>query len=655
MSNSPFKSPQAGGNGQKDQVIHERRSTRQLGEAAPSARGVGSTPKTTIGLGISAKRGGSRSPSGGAAVSGQRRVSGERPRVAFPVSNGERRSSGERNVSGSKENESPDARYGKRLPKASMGLKGLVEGSYVSKSPFKKSPSGGLSAATDNQADEAVSATPGAVPVEMDDVFSSPSPRRASGGKQRRASPSTLGSVAHRSPTPSSPRSVASNVFLAPPSSGPSPLREQIFASNPSDFEPMPTPTAHRSALTPSRRLRGPRGVSQGYDSPSKKTVTFQSVPDVKEYEILSAEPSVDGSFDIEMEDEADWEDERQGSLDDLLTEDENVSPSKEIEQESQDDHDAQHHESTTADFMDTLVQEGLFSPPEMDTPAFHDQAAFEIPLETSFTEAENESDRPYLATPSLGDSVHATPLFENHNVFTETDPAGIPYGRTHHAERAAEAHRTALRIPIEQPSLPHSQEYRMLFDANAAQPSVLPPITPTSPSFYHDYNDPFASVTPSLPSRAPEPKRQQEPEPHAHQSSPMPDPFITLQTATKTILPSSGDSKNREEDGVPLGRTSHKDRVLAARILATRELGLGMPGRPNRSLPSSSAPTSPLSEPEPVFEWREEEMVEEKSARKLPKVPPPVPMPVEVPSPAMNPQREIEVSFFESNPVCSR
>lgn len=628
-------------------MIHERRTTRRLGEVAPSARGVGSTPKTAIGLGISAKRSGSRSPSGGAAVNGQRKVSGERPRVAFPVSNGERRSSGERDVSGSKENESPDVRYGKRLPRASMGLKGLVEGSYVSKSPFKKSPSG-LSAASDNQADETASAAPGAVPVEIDDVFSSPSPRRVSGGKQRRASPGTLGSMAHRSPSSSSPRSVASNVFLAPPSNGPSPLREQLSASYPVDFEPMPTPTAHKSALTPSRRLRGPRRASQSYDSPSKKTVTFQPTPDVKEYEILSAEPSADGSFDVEMEDEADWEDERQNSLDDLLIEGENMSPNEEIEQESHDDHGAQHNESTTADFMDTLVQEGLFSPPEMDTPAFQDQAAFEIPLETSFTEAENESDKPYLATPSLGDSVHASPLFENHDVFSETDSAGIPFGRTHHAERAAEAHKTALHIPIEQPSLPHAQEHRMLFNANAAQPSILPPITPTSPSFYHDYNDPFASVTPSLPSRAPEPKRQQGPEPHAHQSGPLPDPFITLQTATKTILPSSEESKNREEDGVPLGRTSHKDRVLAARMLATRELGLGMPGRPNRSLPTSSAPTSPLPESEPVFEWREEEVVEEKPIRKLPKVPPPAPMPVEVPSPVMSPQKETEVSFLE-------
>ncbi|OXG24431.1 hypothetical protein C361_02285 [Cryptococcus neoformans Tu259-1] len=641
VSNSPFKSPQAGGTGEKGQVIHERRSTRQLGEVAPSARGVGSTPKTVIGLGISAKRSGSRSPSGGAAVNGQRKVSGERPRVAFPVSNGERRSSGERDVSGSKENESPDVRYGKRLPRASMGLKGLVEGSYVSKSPFKKSPSG-LSAASDNQADEAASAAPGTVPVEMDDVFSSPSPRRISGGKQRRASPGTLGSMAHRSPTFSSPRSVASNVFLAPPPNGLSPLREQLSASYHADLEPMPTPTAQKSALTPSRRLRGPRRASQGYDSPSKKTVTFQPTPDVKEYEILSAEPSADGSFDVEMEDEADWEDERQNSLDDLLIEEENVSPNEQIEQESHDDHDAQHNESTTADFMDTLVQEGLFSPPEMDTPAFQDQAAFEIPLETSFTEAENESDRPYLATPSLGDSVHASPLFGNHDVFSETDSAGIPYGRTHHAERAAEAHKTVLHIPIEQPSLPHAQEHRMLFNANAAQPSILPPITPTSPSFYHDYNDPFASVTPSLSSRAPEPKSQQGPEPHAHQSGPLPDPFITLQTATKTILPSE-ESKNREEDGVPLGRTSHKDRVLAARMLATRELGLGMPGRPNRSVPTLSPPTSPLSESEPVFEWREEEVVEEKPIRKLPKVPPPAPMPVEVPSPVMSPQKEIE------------
>jgi hypothetical protein len=71
-------------------------------------------------------------------------------------------------------------------------------------------------------------------------------------------------------------------------------------------------------------------------------------------------------------------------------------------------------------------------------------------------------------------------------------------------------------------------------------------------------------------------PHRQSPTAPLSHQDGPMQDPFITIQTATSVISP----PRARDEGGIPLGRTSHAERILAARTLATQQLGLGMPGR---------------------------------------------------------------------------
>ncbi|TYJ51830.1 hypothetical protein B9479_007589 [Cryptococcus floricola] len=601
VSNSIFKSPQPNDAG--DRIIHERRSTRNLGEMAPSARGVGSTPRGAIGLGLSpVRRSESRSPNGGAAVNGQRKVSAEKAKVTFPGV--------ERKVS--KENESPDVRHAMRVPRSSMGLKGLQTGSYVSQSPFKRPSSTTLSSSSLSQANSSETPSPKLnLPVEKDDVFSSPSPRRVSGGKQRRVSPGaagTLGSVYRQSPTPS-PRARAS---VSPAAS--SPLRRELSADIAAAFDASPTPTPHKSSMTPSRRLRGPRDALQGYDSPSKKSVTFQAIPDVKEYEVVSAEPSMDGSFDVDagMGDEADWEDEnRENSLDNLLSE--QIEP-------SEGGHDGL-TESSTADFMDTLVEEGLFSPPEMDTPAFSDQDGYELPLESSYLDLVSQTDdpdRPYLATPSLGGSVNASPLFaSSHEMFPEVDEAGIPYGRTHHAERALEAHQHRLDVGrFEQPGLGR---------AGLAIP-------PTSPSFYHDYNDPFASVTPShtTPKAKSAPAPAPVPEPHAHQTSPLPDPSLTSQTATATLNPKDEEREEREQDGVP----SHKERVLAARMMATRGLGLGMPGRPT----ATAGPPSPQPVARAVFEEEENEVPE----RMLPKAPAPAPAPIGLPSPVSMSKNEI-------------
>lgn len=553
-----------------------------MGEAPTPASGVASTPKASIGLGISANakpRQASRTPSGsGSAVSGTRKVSTERPRVAFPIISGERRVSGERVVSGSKENESPDVRSGKRVPRQSFGLKGLARNEYVSKSPFRRVPSGGLSndgAARANESPDRPS--PSKIPVERDDIFSSPSP--TSSGK-RRASPSTF-RARNTSPTPSPPRVSAQPTLGAGVSPSPLGRLPTLAPTSFSDLSPSPTPV--KSSMTPSRRLKGPRDFGHDvYDSPTKsnKTVTFQTVPDVKEFERMSVEGATpDGSFELEAQSdgEEEWADEpAEDSLEEILLEPESLdkamrrqryvvtNPDLPAVDTSEDGHTQEEvgDESATAGFMDTLIEEGLFSPPEMDSEAFEDYP--HVSLATS-------NPAPFLSTPSLGDSVHATPLFagvEPDQMYAETDSAGVPYGRTHHAERNAQAHAHAAvhDEPIAQPALHHSQgdNHRMLLNANAAQPSL-----PRSPE-----------QTKSIPL--------------AHQDGPMPDPFITIQTATNALSPPR--EKERDEGGVPLGRTSHVERMQAARMLATQQLGIGMPRSPavTKDLQGANSQTMP-------------------------------------------------------------
>jgi serine/arginine repetitive matrix protein 2 len=564
VSNSIFKQSSAtpGLNSAEERVIHERAGRRGMGEAPTSAVGVASTPKASIGLGISAtakSRSASRSASGGRSSTGTRRVSAERSRPT--PSSSERRVSGERIVSGSKENESPDIRSGKRVPRQSMGLKGLARNEYVSKSPFRRVPSGGLSSSPSSKANESPThPSPRSIPVEKDDIFSSPSPVAA----KRRASPSKF-RTHNTSPTPSPPRSVAQSTLA----SGivPSPLGQgqTLAAGSYSDNSPSPTPI--KSSMTPSRRLKGPRGYSDAsFDSPTKsKTVTFHSVPEVKEFEAAAGETATpDVSFEgtqSEGEDDGEWavEDARDDSLEDILHEPETLekaygrqyrvtNPDMASQEASEDGHGGIGDESATAEFMDTLISEGLFSPPELSTPAFEDYSQFHITSDES---------APFLSTPSLGDSVHATPLLAGvEPTMPDTDSAGIPYGRTHHAERNAAAHSAPpLGAPIQQPAIPHAGDHQMLLNANASQPSL-----PMGRSSTNNI---------------------------AHQSGPMPDPFISIQTATNVLTPAS----ERQEGGIPLGRTSHVERMQAARMLATQSLGIGMPRSPGLSQTFSVPP----------------------------------------------------------------
>lgn len=286
-------------------------------------------------------------------------------------------------------------------------------------------------------------------------------------------------------------------------------------------------------------------------DSPSKqpKTVTFQSVPDVKEFEPMSIEGSADGSFDVDEVAEEEYE-EGVTSLDDILE----SSIDGDMAQLVITNPDAGHDESSTADFVNTLIEEGLFSPPQTSTPAFEDHTGFDESFEMPLEEDDHlPSQPPTLSTPSLGSSIHVSPMFNLDTMQplpiptseictrSEVDSAGIPYGRTHQVERNAKAHsKPDPPAGLTQPALPPNQDHHMVMNATA-QPSTY-----SSP-----YTTPFDA-------------------PLAHQYEPIADPFITVQTAKP--------SHERMEDGTP-GR-SHADRI-AARTLATQSLGLGMPRSP--------------------------------------------------------------------------
>jgi serine/arginine repetitive matrix protein 2 len=562
VSNSIFKqsTTPAGLNPAEERVIHERAGRRGMGEAPTSASGVASTPKASIGLGISANakpRSASRSASGGRSSIGVRRVSTDRTK-ASPSASGDRRVSGERVVSGSKENESPDIRSsGKRVPRQSMGLKGLARNEYVSKSPFRRVPSGGLSSASSTRANESPThPSPKSIPLEKDDLFSSPSPSAS----KRRASPSKF-RTRNTSPTPSPPRGIAQSTLASAVVPSPLGQGQTLAVGSYSDISPSPTPI--KSSMTPSRRLKGPRDYSDAsYDSPTKsKTVTFHAVPEVKEFEAAAGETATpDVSFEqgtqSEGEDEGEWADEdlRDDSLEHILHEPETLekafgrqqyrvtNPDAPTQELSEDGHVGVGDESATAEFMDTLISEGLFSPPELSTPAFEDYSQFHL----------SDGPAPFLSTPSMGDSVHATPMLAG--VEPETDGAGIPYGRTHHAERNVAAHSqfapVRLEAPIPQPAIPHGGDHTMLPNSNASQPALAPVLVRSNADQL------------------------------AHQSGTIPDPFLTIQTATNVL----NSKTDREEDGIPLGRTSHIERMQAARMLATQSLGIGMPRSPGVS-----------------------------------------------------------------------
>lgn len=532
VANSPFKNltTREGqlSNGvapSPDRVIHERRTpNRALGQPSRSAQGSANTPRSAIGLGIS----GTPTKSPGSAISGTRRVSsgrkdGKGPLIPSPV----RRPSSERKVSGSKENESPPASVPKkkRLPRQSMAYKALVENEYVSHSPFLERRDSNNASPVKHQNEEHEG--------EQEELMPSPpAVRRVSSGSLRRASPSTTSNLAQNrtSMSPSSSPRQTSNATVVP---NPSPLREERAALE-SRAPATPTgPTPTKSSLASSKRLHGPRVYGQ--ESPTRKTVTFQHVPEIKEFDPPSAETSLNMSY--EHVDEDDWTDEAEHEDDWVATVVRNDDRNSFDSEEGIADGDV----SATADFMDEIFgSDGI----EGETPVFADHDRFEIPLEQSFEQSLT------LDKVDVG-----TPLFEYNDLGTPDSPKHV-HTTTPHLD------------PGQQPDLPHTDDHSMLLNADAHQPATHAP--------HHESTR----------------------GPHAHQEGPLFDPFITIQTATDVIV----EPKERTEDGVPLGRTSHTERIQARRLLATQSLGLGYPGTlpkagsPLRIRPDSDSDDSPAA-----------------------------------------------------------
>lgn len=560
----------------------------------------------SIGLGITAKH--QRSSSGSV-----RKVS---PVVKSRSPSGSRRVSNgtERKVSGgalsalqhSPENaqpaDSPDVKASQaRKPRQSMGLKTLSKGNLVSGSPFlqgeeRRSPdklgspirmgSPGRASGQDSpghggsprfNGSPARFSSPPVLPAK-DDVFTSPAAAPGVRTAQSLSNPyrqSPLSASAlrieRRSPSAQVKQSTEPDQRVSFPTVDDSPTAStptRSLAAPVNRFNATPTPT--KSSIT-QRRLRGPR-LSGGLDSPSDrktKTVTFRDGPvDVKEFD----RDSVDG--DTEERCGSDWEDASEEEADSMESgrqhshfREDGSGGGLVIMDEGEDESGEYSgrqvaNESMTANFIDSLVEDGYFSPPEMNTPQFADEAQ-----QPSIT---TQLDLPRLSTPSLGGSIHISPAPEA-GAFPmpparqeDVNEYGIPHGRMHHAERAVMAHAAGSHVDhaVEQPDLPRvgaAAGLPLPRTANAAAPLVQ------SRKVESLARDGVA---------------------HAHQAGVFEDPFMTIQTATSVYMHEESTTFTyRKEGGVPLGRTSHSDRAKVARLMATQQLGLGMPRRP--TLPS--------------------------------------------------------------------
>ena len=673
VSNSPFKSGTTTTDGRSSMfgstaplnTLHVR--AKSASSSATSSSPI--TPRKTsnilsgIGLGISAssprrssgrKASATKSRSSSGSGSGSaRKVSSDRQKT--PPSERRRVSGEERRAAGGAlqsiddpvnevtyydefGNQSPDVRSSSaRKPRQSMGLKGLAQGGLVTRSPFLQQSDtmgqdtfeqGASKRSTPNgspvKAAHAATKSDSPCQPSQEDVFSSPA--QAPNGSARRVSPiykDRIGGASALEASPTRRRQLHGSAESLVPFPSQEPSSASLRAEKPLPplhHNPSNTATPSKSSIT-KRRLNGPR--LSGSESPTAtkqaKTVTFQAVPDVKEFETESVTDHGDKSRDsdadmddVDLGDGADFNpygvnlshirsDGRGGVSgitelhDQTYDEDSNGAPH---DYESNDGHgvrsvdshasdSAYRDESMTANFIDSLVEDGYFSPPAMQTATMPNQifdtpsVPGETPILNSFMDF-----TPKLETPSFGSSLgFSTPAMENppnlHNVEQDSevlrslgkdnlDDAGIPYGRTHHSERVALARALPIHIggSIEQPALPkpssRSQE-PLVRSADATQPS-LPVLNHHRQDVYGDY-------------------------PRVQQDGAFVDPFVTVQTVSHTYQ--QGSSGSRYEQGGELtSRPGHNDRAKVARLLATQSLGLGLPNHPKQpSLPSTGLP----------------------------------------------------------------
>jgi serine/arginine repetitive matrix protein 2 len=457
-------------------------------------------------------------------------------------------------------------------------------------------------------------------------VFSSPA--QANNASSRRVSPiykDRVGGASVLDESPTRRRSLHGSAEPLVPFPSHEPSSASLRAEKPLPplhHNPSTTATPSKSSIT-KRRLNGPR--LSGSESPTAtkqaKTVTFQAVPDVKEFETESVTDHGDKSRDsdadmddVDLGDGADFNpygvnvrhvrsDGRGGvsgitELHDQTYDDQGNGgdshdphdPHDPHDYESSDGHgvrsvdshasDGGYHrdESMTANFIDSLVEDGYFSPPAMQTATLPNQI-FDTPSVPGETPVLNSfmDFTPKLETPSFGSSLgFSTPAMENPPValpHVEQDLEVLrslgkddreEYGRAHLSERVALAPALPIHLgeSMEQPALPKpltQSQGSALQGAEATRPSL--------PVVGHDVYEDY---------------------PRVQQDGAFVDPFVTVQTATQAHNQGFSGAP-REQDAL---RTGHNERSKVARLLATQSLGLGLPNHPKQpSLPSTGLP----------------------------------------------------------------
>ncbi|KAF7800104.1 hypothetical protein EIP86_011348 [Pleurotus ostreatoroseus] len=257
------------------------------------------------------------------------------------------------------------------------------------------------------------------------------------------------------------------NIFQPPPT-------KELFADANGRLSPSPhrTSSPARSSLV-SRRLHGPRTPSRGSESDRdakaerRKTVTFDETCDVMEYDVEDEDSGVltEGAEpfswvrDNEEEEEEDSFElranlnaqlNRNMSSEEInMLDEHDTHPEHDDDAPTQDDSDLVHHEHHDDDEDERRDQfEEL--PPRGRTPTIRKKSSFDLSIEGLHINADDsitglvnsmlEDARPHTppATQTATAAQH-TPIPLPFDAETE---GGVPLGRTHHSERAREAHR---------------------------------------------------------------------------------------------------------------------------------------------------------------------------------------------------------------------
>ncbi|KIP05000.1 hypothetical protein PHLGIDRAFT_171169 [Phlebiopsis gigantea 11061_1 CR5-6] len=314
----------------------------------------------------------------------------------------------------------------------SSSWKHVIEGGRVSKSPFKLlSKSSGIPVPSKTSTPSPVlgmlarkaSGEKRPRPMSMSEQAENEHPTR-----KRRQSQGLQG-LANRKPVTKSPFKASNEDEKAESSEGevedkdddvppPPPPKERFerYQSGRGSPSPHRGSSPARPSLV-SRRLHGPR-TSSTSKRRRRKTVTFDETCDVMEYEV--DEDSGSQPFD--------W-----------VTDEDNDNDDDDIGDGLRDDHDNEHGELIPADAHAHAA-----------APVPHVDAEARGPLRVHNADENDESFRAGVAEDSitglvdsmLHDARPQTPPHDEHALPEDLETeGGVPYGRTHHAERVAAAH----------------------------------------------------------------------------------------------------------------------------------------------------------------------------------------------------------------------